>query len=124
MITHTNRTYTCVHNCTAEFRGYTIRKRFGAELEERFKRILGNYSEREEASEALLGDGLKPEDVALILDKWFENESKLPQTRDSVHPKLRQADFIQFAQNVSKTGKLWVTFNLLAPLVSALKRFT
>ncbi|CAL7948662.1 unnamed protein product [Xylocopa violacea] len=88
----------------SHFRGYTIRKRFGAELEERFKRILNNYDDKLEAHKALLREGLKNEDAALVVQRWYKKEEKVkkkkPVMKDHVHYKLRQADLIQFSQNV------------------------
>ncbi|KAL6261975.1 hypothetical protein P5V15_007059 [Pogonomyrmex californicus] len=88
----------------SHFRGYTIRKRFGYDLEERFKRILNNYDNIYDGHKALLREGLKHEDAALIVQRWYKKEEKLvrrkPPTKDPIHPKLRQADLIQFSQNV------------------------
>ncbi|XP_076234684.1 myosin-IIIb isoform X3 [Calliopsis andreniformis] len=88
----------------SHFRGYTIRKRFGLELEERFKRILDYYDDKFEAHEALVREGLKNEDAALIVQRWYKKEetdqNRRPSMKDSVHSKLRQADLIQFSQNV------------------------
>ncbi|KAL0100753.1 hypothetical protein PUN28_019257 [Cardiocondyla obscurior] len=88
----------------SHFRGYTIRKRFGCDLEERFKRILNNYDNIYDGHKALLREGLKNEDAALIVQRWYKKEEKLirkkPPAKDPVHPKLRQADLIQFSQNV------------------------
>ncbi|XP_020280531.1 myosin-IIIb-like isoform X2 [Pseudomyrmex gracilis] len=88
----------------SHFRGYTIRKRFGYELEERFKRILNNYDNIHDGLKALLREGLKHEDAAFIVQRWYKKEEKAvrkkPPPRDPVHPKLRQADLIQFSQNV------------------------
>ncbi|XP_011865309.1 PREDICTED: myosin-IIIb-like isoform X1 [Vollenhovia emeryi] len=88
----------------SHFRGYTIRKRFGYDLEERFKRILNNYDNIYDGHKALLREGLKHEDAALIVQRWYKKEEKLvrkkPAAKDPVHPKLRQADLIQFSQNV------------------------
>ncbi|KAL6425676.1 hypothetical protein ACFW04_009644 [Cataglyphis niger] len=88
----------------SHFRGYTIRKRFGYQLEERFKNILNNYDNIFDAHKALLREGLKHEDAALIVQRWYKKEEKIvkkkPIAKDSVHPKLRQADLIQFSQNV------------------------
>ncbi|XP_017794743.1 PREDICTED: myosin-IIIb-like isoform X2 [Habropoda laboriosa] len=88
----------------SHFRGYTIRKRFGPELEERFKRILNNYDDKFEAHKALLREGLKNEDAAFIVQRWYKKEERVkkrkPPVKDSVHPKLRQADLIQFSQSV------------------------
>ncbi|XP_076621103.1 myosin-IIIb isoform X1 [Colletes latitarsis] len=88
----------------SHFRGYTIRKRFGPELEERFKRILNGHNDKFEAHKALLREGLKNADAAFIVQRWYKKEEKVkkrkPPPRDSVHPKLRQADLIQFSQNV------------------------
>lgn len=89
-----------------DFRGYTIRKRFGYELEERFKRILNNYDNIYDGHKALLREGLKHEDAALIVQRWYKKEERVirkkPVAKDSIHPKLRQADLIQFSQNVIK----------------------
>lgn len=89
-----------------DFRGYTIRKRFGYQLEERFKRILNNYDNIFDGHKALLREGLKHEDAALIVQRWYKKEERMvrkkPIAKDSVHPKLRQADLIQFSQNVIK----------------------
>ncbi|GAB1869950.1 non-specific serine/threonine protein kinase [Camponotus japonicus] len=88
----------------SHFRGYTIRKRFGYELEERFKRILNNYDNIYDGHKALLREGLKHEDAALIVQRWYKKEERVvrkkPMAKDSMHPKLRQADLIQFSQNV------------------------
>ncbi|XP_076174415.1 myosin-IIIb isoform X2 [Ptiloglossa arizonensis] len=88
----------------SHFRGYTIRKRFGPELEERFKRILNDYNNKFEAHKALLREGLKNEDAAFIVQRWYKKEEKVkkrkPPQKDNIHPKLRQADLIQFSQNV------------------------
>ncbi|KAG5313772.1 MYO3A protein, partial [Pseudoatta argentina] len=88
----------------SHFRGYTIRKRFGYDLEERFKKILNNYDNIYDGHKALLREGLKHEDAALIVQRWYKKEEKLvrkkPAMKDPVHPKLRQADLIQFSQNV------------------------
>nr|XP_012145788.1 PREDICTED: myosin-IIIb isoform X2 [Megachile rotundata] len=88
----------------SHFRGYTIRKRFGAEHEERFKNILNNYDDKVEAHKALLREGLKNEDAEMIVERWYKKEetdqTRKPPAKDTVHPKLRQADLIQFSQNV------------------------
>ncbi|XP_011146962.1 myosin-IIIb isoform X2 [Harpegnathos saltator] len=88
----------------SHFRGYTIRKRFGYELEERFKRILNNYDDIYDGHKALLREGLKHDDAALIVQRWYKKEEKVvrrkPSAKDPIHPKLRQADLIQFSQNV------------------------
>ncbi|XP_067212786.1 myosin-IIIb-like isoform X3 [Linepithema humile] len=88
----------------SHFRGYTIRKRFGYELEERFKRILNNYDNIYDGHKALLREGLKHEDAALIVQRWYKKEERVirrkPVAKDPIHPKLRQADLIQFSQNV------------------------
>lgn len=89
-----------------DFKGYAIRKRFGPELEERFRNILSDYDDKFEAHKALLREGLKNEEAAFIVQQWFKNEENVkkrkPPTRDTVHYKLRQADLIQFSQSVSK----------------------
>lgn len=89
-----------------DFRGFTIRKRFGIELEERFKRILNYYDDKFEAHKALLREGLKNEDAAFIVQRWYKKKEKVKKSKvpskDFMHPKLRQADLIHFAQNVSK----------------------
>jgi len=87
----------------ADFRGYTIRKRFGYELEERFRRILNDYDNIYDGHKALMREGLKHEDAALIVQRWYKKEERVrrkPTAKDSIHPKLRQADLIQFSQNV------------------------
>ncbi|XP_019889251.2 myosin-IIIb isoform X2 [Ooceraea biroi] len=88
----------------SHFRGYTIRKRFGYELEERFKRILNNHDNIYDGHKALLREGLKHEDAALIVQRWYKKEERAarrkPVAKDPIHPKLRQADLIQFSQNV------------------------
>ncbi|KAK9300084.1 hypothetical protein QLX08_007125 [Tetragonisca angustula] len=88
----------------SHFKGYAIRKRFGPELEERFKNILSDYDDKFEAHKALLREGLKNEEAAFIVQQWFKDEEnakkRKPPTRDTVHCKLRQADLIQFSQSV------------------------
>ncbi|XP_076293572.1 myosin-IIIb isoform X2 [Lasioglossum baleicum] len=88
----------------SHFRGYTIRRRFGVELEERFKRILNHCNDKSEAHKALLREGLKNEDAAFIVQQWYKKEERVkkrkPSVNDNVHPKLRQADLIHFSQNV------------------------
>ncbi|XP_017761248.1 PREDICTED: myosin-IIIb-like isoform X2 [Eufriesea mexicana] len=88
----------------SHFRGYSIRKRFGPELEERFKSLLNNYDDKFEAHKALLREGLKNEEAAFIVQRWYKKEERIkkrkPPTKDPVHHKLRQADLIQFSQNV------------------------
>jgi len=73
-------------------------------LEERFKRILNNYDNIYDGHKALLREGLKHEDAALIVQRWYKKEEKLVRkksaVKDPIHPKLRQADLIQFSQNV------------------------
>lgn len=89
----------------SHFRGYTIRKKFGYELEERYKRILNDYDDKKEAHQALLREGLKNEDAALIIKRWYKTEERVrrkPPVKDPIHPKLRQADLINFAQTVKK----------------------
>lgn len=109
-------------NCT-DFRGYTIRKRFGYELEERFKRILNNYDNIHDGLKALLREGLKHEDAAFIVQRWYKKEEKAvrkkPPPRDPVHPKLRQADLIQFSQNVIKNFRILILNQ--AEILSCLK---
>lgn len=106
-----------------DFRGYTIRKRFGPELEERFKRILNDYNNKFEAHKALLREGLKNEDAAFIVQRWYKKEEKVkkrkPPQKDNIHPKLRQADLIQFSQNVSKRllRKQFILFDLCLILI-------
>ncbi|XP_015177355.1 PREDICTED: myosin-IIIb-like isoform X2 [Polistes dominula] len=88
----------------SHFRGYSVRKRFGAESEERFKKILNNCENEVEAIKALIDEGgVKEEDVAFIVQRWYKKEEKVhvtPPMKDPIHPKLRQADLIQFSQNV------------------------
>ncbi|XP_031788630.1 myosin-IIIb isoform X2 [Nasonia vitripennis] len=87
----------------SHFRGYTIRKRFGYELEERYKRILNDYDDKKEAHQALLREGLKNEDAALIIKRWYKTEERVrkkPPAKDPIHPKLRQAELINFSQTV------------------------
>lgn len=90
-----------------DFRGFTIRRRFGYELEERFKRILNNYDNKKDGLQALLREGLRNEDAAFIVQRWFRKEEivrkkkSVQPPRDPVHPKLRQADLIAFSQTVS-----------------------
>lgn len=90
--------------CFVDFRGYTIRKRFGYELEERFKRILNDHDNVYDGHKALLREGLRHEDAALIVQRWYKKEERAarrkPIATDPVHPKLRQADLIEFSQNV------------------------
>lgn len=96
--------YSLLNILYLDFRGYTIRKRFGYELEERFKRILNNYDNIYDGHKALLREGLKYEDAALIVQRWYKKEERAvrrkPMAKDPIHPKLRQADLIQFSQNV------------------------
>lgn len=87
----------------SHFRGYTIRKKFGYELEERYKNILNDYDDKKEAHQALLREGLRNEDAALIIRRWYKTEERVrkkPAVKDNIHPKLRQADLIHFAQTV------------------------
>ncbi|XP_061940361.1 myosin-IIIb isoform X4 [Apis cerana] len=87
----------------SHFRGYTIRKRFGPELEEKFKTILNNYNDKFEAHNALLREGLKNEEAAFIVQRWYKKEEKVKKKKsvnDPIHYKLRQADLIQFSQNI------------------------
>lgn len=96
---------TCV--LYTDFRGFTIRRRFGYELEERFKRILNNYDNKQDGLQALLREGLRNADAAFIVQRWYRKEEivkkkkYVPPQRDTVHSKLRQADLIAFSQNVS-----------------------
>lgn len=75
-------------------------------MEERFKRILNNHDNIYDGHKALLREGLKHEDAALIVQRWYKKEEKVigkkPTAKDPMHPKLRQADLIQFSQNVIK----------------------
>ncbi|XP_046413203.1 myosin-IIIb-like isoform X2 [Neodiprion fabricii] len=90
----------------SHFRGFTIRRRFGYELEERFKRILNNYDNKQDGLQALLREGLRNEDAAFIVQRWFRKEEIVKKKksvhppRDPVHSKLRQTDLIAFSQNV------------------------
>ncbi|XP_034945837.1 myosin-IIIb-like [Chelonus insularis] len=87
----------------SHFRGYTIRKKYGCELEERFKEILNQYTNKREAREALIREGLSKEDAVFIVHRWYKREMRVKEDsieNDQVHPKLRQADLIQFSQNV------------------------
>lgn len=81
-------------------------------MEERFKRILNNFDNIYDGHKALLREGLKHEDAALIVQRWYKKEEKLirkkPTVKDSIHPKLRQADLIQFSQNVIKNNILLI----------------
>ncbi|XP_012256582.2 myosin-IIIb-like isoform X3 [Athalia rosae] len=90
----------------SHFRGFTIRRRFGYELEERFKSILNNYDNKQDGHQALLREGLRNQDAAFIVQRWFRKEEIVKKKkpvqapRDPVHSKLRQADLIAFSQNV------------------------
>ncbi|XP_057336202.1 myosin-IIIa isoform X2 [Microplitis mediator] len=87
----------------SNFRGYTIRKKFGSELEEKFKEILNKYDKKSDAREALINEGVSNEDAILIVHRWYKREISRqikPSQTDEIHPKLRQADLIQFSQNV------------------------
>lgn len=88
-----------------DFRGYTIRKKFGFDVEDKFKQLLNNFDNKLEAHKALLNEGVSNEDAALIVQRWYKTERKVrkkPLSKDPIHPKLRQADLIQFSQNVIK----------------------
>ncbi|XP_015113330.1 myosin-IIIb [Diachasma alloeum] len=82
------------------FRGYTIRKRFGYQLEERFKEILNKYNCKQEAREALIREGVRNEDAIFIVHRWYKREVRVKKPSNEPHPKLRQADLIQFSQDV------------------------
>ncbi|KAI4486879.1 hypothetical protein M0802_012249 [Mischocyttarus mexicanus] len=88
----------------SHFRGYSVRKRFGVESEEHFKKILNNCENQEDAIKALIAEGVKEDDAAFIVQRWYKKEERVhhitPPTKDPIHPKLRQADLIQFSQNV------------------------
>ncbi|KAK2585257.1 hypothetical protein KPH14_009957 [Odynerus spinipes] len=87
----------------SHFRGYSVRKRFGAESEERFKKILNDCETQEDARKVLMTEGLKEEDAAFVAQRWYKKREEirnLPPAKDPVHPKLRQADLIHFSQNV------------------------
>ncbi|CAD6208851.1 GSCOCG00010680001-RA-CDS [Cotesia congregata] len=84
------------------FRGYTIRKKFGSELEQKFKEILNKYDKKSEAREALINEGVSKEDAILIVHRWYKREvyNQRKSIIDPIHPKLRQAELIQFSQNI------------------------
>ncbi|CAG5073246.1 Similar to MYO3A: Myosin-IIIa (Homo sapiens) [Cotesia congregata] len=86
----------------SNFRGYTIRKKFGSELEQKFKEILNKYDKKSEAREALINEGVSKEDAILIVHRWYKREvyNQRKSIIDPIHPKLRQAELIQFSQNI------------------------
>ncbi|KAH0552740.1 hypothetical protein KQX54_014623 [Cotesia glomerata] len=86
----------------SNFRGYTIRKKFGSELEQKFKEILNKYDKKSEAREALINEGVSKEDAILIVHRWYKREvyNQRKSIIDPIHSKLRQAELIQFSQNI------------------------
>ncbi|KAK0087267.1 hypothetical protein PV325_001365 [Microctonus aethiopoides] len=84
----------------SHFRGYTIRKRYGYQLEENFKAILNQYNSKQEAREALIREGLPKEDAIFIVHRWYKREVSVKKNPEPMHAKIRQADLIQFSQNV------------------------
>ncbi|KAG8034288.1 hypothetical protein G9C98_001372 [Cotesia typhae] len=86
----------------SNFRGYTIRKKFGSEFEQKFKEILNKYDKKSEAREALINEGVNKEDAILIVHRWYNREiyNQRKSIIDPIHPKLRQAELIQFSQNI------------------------
>lgn len=92
-----------------DFRGYTIRKKFGSELEQKFKDILNKYDKKSEAREALINEGVSKEDAILIVHRWYKREiyNQRKSIIDPIHPKLRQAELIQFSQNVKNIKYLY-----------------
>ncbi|XP_043669123.1 myosin-IIIb-like isoform X6 [Vespula pensylvanica] len=88
----------------SHFRGYSVRKRFGVESEEHFKKVLNDCDNQEDATRALIAEGVKDEDAEFIVQRWYKKEERVhkspPPIKDPIHPKLRQADLIQFSQNV------------------------
>lgn len=45
---------------------------------------------------------MNKEDAVFIVHRWYKREVRVKKnsTKDSIHPKLRQADLIHFSQNV------------------------
>ncbi|KAF4520317.1 hypothetical protein B566_EDAN004377 [Ephemera danica] len=55
----------------AHYRGYTVRRRWGAEVEARVKRVLASYNSPREAHAALQAEGLSAEDAAMIIERYY-----------------------------------------------------
>ncbi|XP_067001655.2 myosin-IIIb isoform X2 [Anabrus simplex] len=104
----------------SHFRGYTVRRRWGPELEARVQRLLETHTNRDAAKQALEKEGFTPEDAALVIQRFYrswrqgekqpvrnyhrkhiskqQHQQQQQQQVHKVHD--RQADLIQFSQNV------------------------
>lgn len=104
-----------------DFRGYSVRKRFGVESEEHFKKILNDCDNQEDATRALIAEGVKDEDAEFIVQRWYKKEERVhkspPPIKDHIHPKLRQADLIQFSQNVCFIRTIYIILFLYNSII-------
>nr|CAD7429069.1 unnamed protein product [Timema monikensis] len=98
----------------SHFRGYTVRRRWGPELEARVRRVLETHENPDTAQRALEREGLTNEDAVVIIQRyyrsWRRGEKPPPKpVRRKVpnHPRQkqhytpnRQAELITFSQKV------------------------
>ncbi|XP_049784574.1 myosin-IIIb-like [Schistocerca cancellata] len=96
----------------SHFRGYTVRRRWGAEIEARVRKVLETHNTAQSAQDALEKEGLTPDDAALIIQRYYRSWRKgepLPVQKNRQRQKQpqkvarlpdRQADLITFSQNV------------------------
>ncbi|XP_063238781.1 myosin-IIIb-like [Bacillus rossius redtenbacheri] len=102
----------------SHFRGYTVRRRWGPELEERVKRVLETHKNPFLAQRALEKEGLLAEDAAVIIQRHYRswrsgekrplpgppgqkpgNQPSKKQQKSALSPG-NQADLITFSQKV------------------------
>ncbi|GLH16633.1 Myosin-VIIa [Gryllus bimaculatus] len=99
----------------SHFRGYTVRRKWGAELEARVRKVLETHSNPNSAQHALQREGLSSEDAALVIQRFYRSwrkgekpvannqqhkPKKTPNQQPPVRASERQADLISFSQNV------------------------
>jgi myosin III len=94
-----------------DFRGYTVRRKWGAETEGRIRRALASCSSPREALLALQDEGLDPEEAATLVQRhyhgWRQQKQPAPppppaypKGQQQKKNKDRQAELIAFSQNV------------------------
>jgi len=87
----------------SHFRGYTVRRKWGPELEARVRRVLETYHNPDTAKKALQSEGLTPEDAVLVIQRYYRSwrhGEKPPSNQKHRRKSSRQASSHQ--QQVSK----------------------
>ncbi|XP_069672444.1 myosin-IIIb-like isoform X3 [Periplaneta americana] len=107
----------------SHFRGYTVRRRWGPELEARVRRVLQTHHNPDTAKRALESEGLTPEDAVLVIQRYYRSwrhgekpPSNQQHRRKSNRPASnhnqqankapdRQAELISFSHNVHMSNQ-------------------